>query len=285
MQGEVGFGDTETMGSAAKRKLSRPALVLIALSVAAFLSIVLFMTLDAKGSWSFVLSFRGKKLVSLVLVAYSVAVSTVLFQTVTNNRILTPSIMGFDALYVLIKTAVVFFFGISGLSGIDGFAQFLFQAAGMVVFAVLLYSWLFSGRLGNLHVMLLVGIIIGTGLGALSTFLQRMLAEADAAHIRVFGGGGGTITPEEIADLEGAGVERIYHPNDGMNLGLVGMIDDLVERARTGQRASTVPEGGGTADRDCGAKTNDEGRGGTGRTGGVDGNAVAAIAMLAQIGQ
>ena len=79
-------------------------------------------------------------------------------------------------------------------------------------------------------------------------YAVEMLRDAGADHIRVFGGGGGTITPEEIADLEGAGVERIYHPNDGMNLGLVGMIDDLVERARSQQRPSTVPEGGATDD-------------------------------------
>jgi hypothetical protein len=51
------------------------------------------------------------------------------------------------------------------------------------------------------------------------------------AHIRVFGGGGGTITPEEIAELQAYGVERIYHPNDGMHMGLVQMIEDVVRRA------------------------------------------------------
>ena len=80
------------------------------------------------------------------------------------------------------------------------------------------------------------------------TYAVEMLRDAGADHIRVFGGGGGTITPEEIADLEGAGVERIYHPNDGMNLGLVGMIDDLVERARSRQRASAAPVEGRTDD-------------------------------------
>ncbi len=72
-------------------------------------------------------------------------------------------------------------------------------------------------------------------------YAVKMLAEAGAERIRVFGGGGGTITPAEIADLEATGVERIYHPNDGMNLGLVGMIDDLVERARSRQVASVPP--------------------------------------------
>ncbi len=63
-------------------------------------------------------------------------------------------------------------------------------------------------------------------------YMVDMLREKGAAHIRVFGGGGGTITPEEIAELEAYGVERIYHPNDGMHLGLVQMIEDVVARAR-----------------------------------------------------
>ncbi|MBX3693053.1 methylmalonyl-CoA mutase family protein [Dokdonella sp.] len=62
-------------------------------------------------------------------------------------------------------------------------------------------------------------------------YMVDMLKERGAAHIRVFGGGGGTITPEEIRELEAYGVERIYHPNDGMKMGLVEMIEDVVRRA------------------------------------------------------
>ncbi|MDP1699320.1 MAG: methylmalonyl-CoA mutase family protein [Xanthomonadaceae bacterium] len=62
-------------------------------------------------------------------------------------------------------------------------------------------------------------------------YMVDMLRERGAGHIRVFGGGGGTITPEEIKELQDYGVERIYHPNDGMHLGLVAMIEDVVERA------------------------------------------------------
>ncbi|MHB8571315.1 MAG: methylmalonyl-CoA mutase family protein, partial [Metallibacterium sp.] len=65
-------------------------------------------------------------------------------------------------------------------------------------------------------------------------YMIDMLRERGAGHIRVFGGGGGTITPEEIAELQAYGVERIYHPNDGMHMGLVAMIEDVVRRARKG---------------------------------------------------
>ncbi|MET3927233.1 iron chelate uptake ABC transporter family permease subunit [Devosia sp. 2618] len=156
-------------------KLSRPALVLIILTIVAVISVVCFMTLGAKGSWSFVLSFRGKKLLGLILVAYAVAVSTVLFQTVTNNRILTPSIMGFDALYVLIKTGMVFFFGIGALISIDTQFQFVLEVAVMVVFALILFRWLFLGEERSLHLLVLVGIVFGILFRSISSLMQRML--------------------------------------------------------------------------------------------------------------
>lgn len=73
-------------------------------------------------------------------------------------------------------------------------------------------------------------------------YLVDQLKALDADHIAVFGGGGGTITPEEISDLQSYGVERIYHPNDGMALGLLGMIDDVVERAEKRKQSSQLPE-------------------------------------------
>ncbi len=68
-------------------------------------------------------------------------------------------------------------------------------------------------------------------------YMVDMLRERGAGHVRVFGGGGGTITPEEIRELQAYGVERIYHPNDGMKLGLVEMIEDVMQRAREGRES------------------------------------------------
>ncbi len=72
-------------------------------------------------------------------------------------------------------------------------------------------------------------------------YMIDMLKEAGAEHIRVFGGGGGTITPEEISALEKYGVEKIYHPNDGMKMGLDGMIDDLFQRTTSHYQKSQLP--------------------------------------------
>lgn len=155
--------------------LSRPALALIVLAALALVSISCFMTLGAKGTWSFILPFRGRKLLALCLVAYSVAISTVLFQTVTNNRILTPSIMGFDALYVLLTTAIVFSLGVGALTGIDPQLQFGIEVVAMVAFSGLLFRWLFLGQERNLTLLVLVGIVFGILFRSLSQFMQRML--------------------------------------------------------------------------------------------------------------
>ena len=139
--------------------------------------------------WWRVSNLRISAVVVIAVVTFCHAFATVTFQTVTNNRIITPSIMGFEALYVLIQTFVIYVFGASGLAMFNDFGRFLLQVVVMVVFAVLLYSWLLTGRLGSLHVMLLVGIVIGVGLGSLSAFMQRMLDpnEFDVLTARLFG--------------------------------------------------------------------------------------------------
>ncbi len=67
-------------------------------------------------------------------------------------------------------------------------------------------------------------------------YMVDMLRELNASHIRVIVGGGGTISPSEIAALEAHGVEKIYTPDDGRRLGLNGMIDDVFARVRAAQR-------------------------------------------------
>lgn len=164
-----------TLALSPVRRLGRPALVIAGLALLAVVSIVAFMTLGARGSWSFVIPFRGRRLLALILVAYAIAVSTVLFQTVTNNRILTPSIMGFDALYVLVQTSVVFFLGAQMLVLADPHLRFLLEVVLMAGFAWFLFRWLFLGEERSLHLLVLVGIVFGIFFRSIATFMQRVL--------------------------------------------------------------------------------------------------------------
>jgi len=62
-------------------------------------------------------------------------------------------------------------------------------------------------------------------------YMYDLLKEKESEHIKIFAGGGGTILPEEIKELQDYGIERIYHPDDGRAMGLQGMINDLVEKS------------------------------------------------------
>ncbi|MBB0358748.1 iron chelate uptake ABC transporter family permease subunit, partial [Escherichia coli] len=119
-----------------------------ALSLLALMSILLYMLYRLGGSWEFALETRAVKLAALLLTAIAVAVSTLLFQTLTKNRILTPSIMGLDSLYMLLQTALVYFLGSSTQFLASKNINFLVTLLLMMVFSFLLYYILF-GRLSH----------------------------------------------------------------------------------------------------------------------------------------
>ena len=62
-------------------------------------------------------------------------------------------------------------------------------------------------------------------------YMYDLLKERGCEHIKIFGGGGGTILPSEIAELEAYGITRVYHPDDGRNMGLQGMINDVLQKS------------------------------------------------------
>ncbi|GHE53507.1 enterobactin ABC transporter permease [Camelimonas fluminis] len=150
-------------------------LILLTLLAIALFACAAFMTVGVTGGWAFVLQLRAVKLAALLLVGCAIALATVLFQTVSANRILTPSIMGFDALYILIQTAAVFAIGASGLNLVDKRLLFLGQAALMTAFAALLYRWLFTGAVRSLHLLLLAGVVLGMLFRSVANVLQRMI--------------------------------------------------------------------------------------------------------------
>jgi iron complex transport system permease protein len=152
-----------------------PKTWIILLSVLAAALVATFMLIDLRGNIGYILPRRAIKVGSMLLVAYAVGVSTVLFQTVTSNRILTPSIMGFDALYMLIQTALTFAIGGQALLSLGAPARFVIEVGLMVGFSFLLYRWLFTGGGKSLHLMLLVGIVFGVMFRGISSLLQRLI--------------------------------------------------------------------------------------------------------------
>src|SRR5690554_359985 len=132
----------------------------------ALLLVLTYLFIDIGSYWDYVLPRRGKKILAIVLTGGAIAFSTVVFQTITNNRILTPSIIGLDSLYLLIQTGIVFAFGSLTLTSMNKHVHFLLSVGLMVVFASLLYKLLFRKEGRNIYYLLLIGIIFGTFFGS-----------------------------------------------------------------------------------------------------------------------
>lgn len=162
------------------KKIRSTLPLVIALGVVAAIFIALYL------SWNMsvvIWPFRLGKLVSLILIAYTIAVSTVLFQTVSNNRILTPSIMGFDQLYILIQTVVVYFVGSTVIYGVSDEVRFIAVALILTLFSTSLFTWLFSGTIKGLHMTLLIGVVFGGLFFSLRMLLQLQLNPDEAVNL------------------------------------------------------------------------------------------------------
>ena len=132
---------------------------------------------------------RAFAILAIALVAVCQGMATVAFQTVANNRIITPSILGFESLYRAIHTSTIFFLGVAGLNASATVSNFVGQLALMIALTLALYSWLLTSQRASMHAMLLIGVMLGAGLGSISTFMQRLLtpSEFDVLTARLFG--------------------------------------------------------------------------------------------------
>ena len=129
---------------------------------------------DFGPNWDYALPRRVIKIVAIIVVGCAIAFSTVIFQTVTNNKILTPSILGLDSMYMLIQTGVIFIFGSTHIMVMNKNLNFLITLAAMLIFASLLFKFMFKKN-RNIYFLLLIGIIFGTLFGSMSSFMQVLI--------------------------------------------------------------------------------------------------------------
>jgi iron complex transport system permease protein len=148
-------------------------LIILSIFAAGFCALYLFQ--DLNGSFDYALPRRGIKVIAMALTGVAIAYSTVIFQTITHNRILTPSIMGLDSLYLLLQTVVIFFLGSNHITIVNKHVNFILSVSTMIVFALILYRFLFKRGGQPIYFLLLVGIIVGTFFGSISTFLQVLI--------------------------------------------------------------------------------------------------------------
>lgn len=149
---------------------------LVILAGAVVLAVILFLIYGLTSrNMGYFLPLRLKKLAAITLVSYSVGYSAVVFQTITGNKILTPSVMGLDSLYLFVQTVIVFFFQSKTLMVLKGNMNFLISVAVMVGLSWILYLLLFRGDQKNIYFLLLAGMVFGRLFGGMASFMQVLL--------------------------------------------------------------------------------------------------------------
>lgn len=122
---------------------------------------------------------RMKKLILMFIVGGAIAASVVIFQAITTNRLLTPSIMGLDAVYMFIKVLLVFIFGAQSLFNTNIYLNFGITVLAMISFALILFQGIFRLKNVSVYFILLVGIIMGTFFRSITSFLELIIDPED----------------------------------------------------------------------------------------------------------
>lgn len=147
----------------------------VILSVLTLLLILLYIFYQLTGNIGYILPKRIIKVAAIIITGGAIAFSTTIFMTITNNRILTPSIMGIDSLYLLTQTFIIFIFGSRSLLMMNSNLNYLLSIGIMVIFSLLFYRLLFKGENNNIYFLLLIGMILGTFFGSFTSFMQVLI--------------------------------------------------------------------------------------------------------------
>lgn len=155
---------------------------LLPLALLTLSSAAIFMSWNLGENWEFLLRFRGEKLWNMALIGATIGVSTVVFQTLTNNRILTPAVIGLDSLYLFIQVSLIFWLGGNEYYNLHPIGLFLANTAAMLLLAGLLFLGLMPLLQRDLYRLLLLGVIFGVLCRNLEEFFGRMLEPSEYAY-------------------------------------------------------------------------------------------------------
>lgn len=155
--------------------MRKTGLKLTILAIIAIICIGFYGLYDIKGSFDYAFPRRMIRVLAMIVTGVAIAYSTVVFQTITHNRILTPSVMGLDSMYMVVQTCIYFFLGSSSILVLNKYFNFTISIVAMVLFALILYRFLFRADKQPIYLLLLVGMVLGTLLGSVTTFMQVVI--------------------------------------------------------------------------------------------------------------
>lgn len=156
---------------------------LLILAAVALAVAVAFMTVGLRGNIGFALELRAVRLLTLIQVGVAIAISTVVFQTVTANRVLTPQIMGLDALYLFGQMALVLVLGSVGFVALDPRYKFIGEAVLMMAMALMLFLPMLRRRF-DIGLLLLTGVVLGVLFRSLASLVARVIDPNEFAVVQ-----------------------------------------------------------------------------------------------------
>lgn len=118
---------------------------------------------------------RLRKLILILIVGGAIGASVVIFQAITTNRLLTPSIMGLDSVYLFVKVLPVFLVGTQAAVITNVYLNFFVTLIAMVLFSLLLFEGMFKLGHFSVYFILLVGVILGTFFRSITSFIQLIM--------------------------------------------------------------------------------------------------------------
>ena len=167
-------------------KKNKKQIIIMSIMALIFLTLFIVWGLTAK-NYRFNLSLRIPKVLGILIAGGTISVASILFQTITNNRIITPSIIGLDSLYTLVQTIVVFVFGSTSIFMVNKTVNFLVSGTLMVLLAMVLFKVVLKSSKNNIFFLLLVGTVVGTLFRSMSSFMQVLIDpnEFDALQAKI----------------------------------------------------------------------------------------------------
>ena len=152
---------------------------IIILSVLALAAATAYMLTDVNFAneklFLYAMKIRTPKLIVMILTAFAIGGASIVFQSVINNRIVTPCLLGMNSLYTLIHTAVVFFAGSSSILAANANLLFAADLIIMGVTATLIYSYFFKKTKHNVLYVLLIGTVLTSLFSSIQTTLTRVM--------------------------------------------------------------------------------------------------------------
>ena len=154
--------------------------------LAVFALALAFLFLGANLDFDYVIPKRLSRLSAIAIGGVCVAVSSIVFQTIAGNRILTPAVMGYEAVYLLLQSLLILAMGMHSVVLLGQNGNFVVSIALMLAYSWAIHYWLFRDGKNNVYFLLLLGFVLTMVIGTLTQFIQLRISPGEFAILQGF---------------------------------------------------------------------------------------------------